>query len=106
MIIRYLIRRIVFFSILVVSFRENAYSQGNQRDSLTNEPVDFNCLAKLKEYSKYWIQDSLAKNGFRNLFAEAYLLKCTSVLIGNSHLDITVENGVVKSFSLIWTVCG
>jgi hypothetical protein len=38
-----------------------------------------NCIDLLTNYSHYWIQDSLGKNGFRELLAEAHLSKCNFI---------------------------
>ena len=34
------------------------------------------CIYNLKRYKDYWLQDSLAKNGFREIFASKVLTEC------------------------------
>jgi hypothetical protein len=62
-----------FFWIIIVSscaYSQEAASQNAKKIS------NIECLELLKEYQHFWIRDSLAKNGFRELFSREFLKNC------------------------------
>jgi hypothetical protein len=60
---------------LMVSCSSQNASTGKQKNR-NSEHTNSSCLELLETYSKYWVADSVGKNGFRYLFGTNFLNKC------------------------------
>src|SRR5688572_10031251 len=68
--------KVITFTILLFLSRHSIHAQNKIADSCVVQPKAMNCYNLIIFYSRYWIADSLARTGFRNLLGSELLPSC------------------------------
>jgi hypothetical protein len=68
--------KVITFIILVFLNAHQVHAQNKIADSCVVQPKAMNCYNLIIFYSRYWIADSLARTGFRNLIGTELLSSC------------------------------
>lgn len=76
---------------IVNEYGEKVPISTNEYNSYVHNEITFDtiqkdsiCIRFLREYSKFWKQDSLGKNGFRKIAAEKVIKKCNKCELDSS----------------------
>jgi hypothetical protein len=70
------IRIILIIGTIFLMISCSSQNSSTENKNANSDQSNLSCLELLKTYSKYWIADSVGKNGFRYLFGTTFLNKC------------------------------
>jgi len=68
-------KTIVLLALLTLKVNQ-LHAQNKNADTCIIKPNTLTCYKLIKLYSKYWIADSLARTGFRNLIGTEFFHSC------------------------------
>lgn len=85
--------RVFFLVMLFMLSKQRVHSQTMPKDTCYTNPKPVACFDALRYSSKYWIQDSLTRTGFRDLFANEYLANCSTCFRGRKWADVSTYFG-------------
>lgn len=101
--------RVLVYCIFITGLVTSNRIEGQLSSKNEHRKANDTCLNILNEYSYYWKKDSLAKNGFRDLFGKTILKNCNCLdvqykriekYLGDPDTIINIGNSKIYRFRL------